>query len=395
MSSKISTIMAKGQIFIVVLILITAAAALNVVLFSYVSDEIGTVGREIKTDKAINLAEAGLNKALYELNKNSNWLTSGEIFLGEGSFEATATSSSALSSQKIIESTAYIPNKSNAISAKKIRAIVYISGEYSGFRYAAQSGNGGFEMESNSTVNGNVYTNGNIVCKGNDNITGDGYAFGTITQPVSECGLTAERAHENATSTPLPDFDSNFWQTEAEKGGTESGPQKLTGGSYGPKRINGNLTIDGDVTITGCLYVTGDFEMKSNTSITLSSDFGSNGTTILIDGSALLNSNADVISTASMPKGYIQIINSNSTAGISIDSNVDGGVFYSLNNDIIIKGGGASKKSVKPASLSAGRKIKMESNSELTYDTGFQSQYFTSGSGAGWAVKKGTWRVIK
>ncbi len=377
----------RGQVFIVVLILVTAAAALNIVFFNYVADEIKISGREIRETQVVNLAEAGIDKALYELNKNSSWATSGEIVLGGGSFEVAATSTGVLSNQKVIESIGYIPNKTSVVTKKKIRVIAYISGEQFGFKYAAQSGNGGLYMDNNTTLKGNIHTNGSIECKNTNNqITGDASAVETISADCNVAGTETP----NATSTDMPEFNAAFWREEAAKGGVINEDYTVTGGSFGPKRINGNLTFNAPtITITGVIYATGSFLIAAATDIYLDQSFGSNGTVILADGGVTINPNINIYPTSATPKGYIQITNTSSTAPIDVKSNATGSVFYAVNGDVIISGNSY------PVSLSAGNKIILNANAMLNYDMGLQSQYFTSGPGAGWMVKKGTWRVIK
>ncbi len=335
----------------------------------------------------LHLAEAGLDKAIFELNKNGNWASSSEIFLGQGSFEATATSSGAGTDQKIIESIGYIPNKSAFIASRKIKATAYVNGEKSDFYYAVQSGNGGILLKNNARISGSAFTNGDLVCNGGNTISGDGMAAGIINT-IAKCGI-GKLAQQGATSSPMPDFNYAYWTTEAAKGGEHIGNLTVSNQLFGPKKIIGNLTMDGKVTSTGPIYVTGNLTTTNGTYLYLSNSFGSNGTTIVVDGSVDINNGTKVVKTNSTPSGHIQIVSVSSSTNINLSNTMEGGVFYSIYKDVVIN------NNAHPVALSAGNKIILENNAVLTYDSGLQSQIFSSGPGGGWDIKRGTWRMIK
>lgn len=136
----------------------------------------------------LNLAEAGVDKALASLNKTGGSYTGEtETVLGSGSLSVSITSSTP--NTKIIESTGYIPSKENAKVKRTVKMTV-ARGIGVAFNYGVQVGDGGLQMEENSRINGSVYSNGNIKMRNNSTITGDAWvAAGTQGTPdqQSDC----------------------------------------------------------------------------------------------------------------------------------------------------------------------------------------------------------------
>ncbi|MGB9609156.1 MAG: hypothetical protein ACPL3E_02150, partial [Minisyncoccia bacterium] len=210
-----------------------------------------------------------------------------------GSFEAQVINNNG--SEKTIEATGYFPNKANFKAKKTIRAVITKSPGASSFRYGAQSGLGGVELNSNAIIFGNVYSNGNIVCYSNSYIDGDGFAVGTIN-PIN---CPRGQSKTNVSPVDLPYFDTNYWISQAESGGIINGNVSYNSGEnyLGPKRINGNLTLNtnSSLIITGPIYVTGTVELNSNTKIKLDDSFDTDGTVILAENKISINNNALIL----------------------------------------------------------------------------------------------------
>lgn len=138
--------------------------------------------------QAVNLAEAGIDKALASLNTSGgSYIGESGTSLGVGSFSVSITSVS--SNTKIIESTGYIPS----ITSPKVKRTIKINvtkGVGAAFRYGIQVGSGGLIMHENSIVNGSVYANGNIQMDNNAQIKGDAYVASGVESTAnqeSEC----------------------------------------------------------------------------------------------------------------------------------------------------------------------------------------------------------------
>lgn len=137
----------------------------------------------VQADQAINLAEAGVDKAVASLNASGgSYSGETETFLGPGSFSVNVTTPD--SKTKIIESTGYVPSKADAKTKRTVK-VTASKGVGVAFNYGVQVGDGGLLMSQNSTVNGSVYANGNIEISNNARITGDAYVAGG-TAPIPD-----------------------------------------------------------------------------------------------------------------------------------------------------------------------------------------------------------------
>jgi hypothetical protein len=173
----------KGQLFLLAIIVLTLIM-INTIIFitqtllfsqnsKYSLDSMG----------ALNLAEAGLDKAVASLNVQAGAYTGeNETFLGNGSYSVSVTSKDA--STFLIQSTGYIPNKTIP-KVKKTVKIQISKGDGISFVYGMLVGNGGISMDNGSIINGSIYSNGNISGGNNDTITGDAYVAGG-TQPSAD-----------------------------------------------------------------------------------------------------------------------------------------------------------------------------------------------------------------
>lgn len=166
----------KGQILIIVFI------ALGVVLFTVLSVIAGAqiffqnASYSIEAEKANILAEAGIDKALNSLNKTGgSYNGEGETTLGDGSYSIKITTKDAAT--KVIESTGYLPNKSNPKIQRTIK-IETSKGVGVSFIYGVQVGEGGLELGKHNNVTGTVYSNGNITSDEDNQISGDAWVAG-------------------------------------------------------------------------------------------------------------------------------------------------------------------------------------------------------------------------
>lgn len=133
--------------------------------------------------QAINVAEAGLDKAITALNKTAgSYNGESEISLGDGSYEVTVSSID--STNKKITATGYIPNKSNP-KVKRTVTMQVVKDSGASFSYGVQTGQGGLQMSNNAKVVGSVYSNGNITMDNGAQITGDAIVAGG-TQPTAD-----------------------------------------------------------------------------------------------------------------------------------------------------------------------------------------------------------------
>lgn len=175
----------KGQIFVLAVIVLTLILINSLIIISGAMNFFQNSKYSVESTQALNLAEAGIDKAVASLNSyagNYNPDPNQEVALENGTFTIAVTSDNATT--KTILATGYVPNKANS-RAKRTVKIQVSKGIGASFNYAIQSGSGGLEMSNNARVNGSVYANGNIVMSNNAVITGDAYVAGGI-QPEAD-----------------------------------------------------------------------------------------------------------------------------------------------------------------------------------------------------------------
>jgi len=383
----------SGYVLATALFALIILTLLGITFITFMTNEYKIAKNQKNAARAFYIAEAGLQKAIFEINQTASTYT-GETNtnFGGGSFTVELTDNPGVPNSKIITSTAFYPVGVLFPAKRKVRitATAHPSGSSMAIRYAVQIGELGLEMYSNSRINGNVYSNGNITGYSNTLITGDAYAVGTISSPKPE---VQGQKYPGSPSQQMPYIDAEFWKAEANKNNDPiNGDYELNGESatLGPRKIIGNFRLNSNssLTLTGPLYVTGNFEMNSNTHLYLDESFGSAGTVVVVDGWIHMNSNSQVHSTSANPKGYILLV-STSTAipCIELNSNAIGGVYYALN-------GGIQINSNAHAVAVIGRKLILNSNATLDYDMGLGSSEFTSGPGGGWLQDSKSWQEI-
>lgn len=375
----------RGQILVVALVVTTVMFILSVALISIASTEYLASNASYKKTQALNLAEAGVEKAIRELNQDFNYTGTEDtpIALDTGEFEIAIEGSGSI---RTITSTGYVPDKTNYKQKKIVKMSLLISSETISFYYALQVGTDGIEMENNSVINGNAYSNGNITGQNNSQINGDAYAVNTISSPKPT--VTGAK-HAGSAPSVLPTLDYDYWKSEANINNDPYIGNYIvnTTVTLGPKKIQGDLTLNtgASLTITGPIWVTGNFTMNSNSNMYLDESFGSIGTVFIVDGTITIASNTNIHSTSATPKGYILIASTSSAANtVTLSSNVTNCLIYALNGEMIFN-------SNAHANAVVAKKFKLSGNATLDYDTGLADAEFSTGPGGGWTIQTGTW----
>jgi hypothetical protein len=354
-----------------------------------VADSVVTIAqskRAAQTLVAQSLCDAGIEKALWELNE------SGGTYVGEtGISFATGSLDIAISGSgdvRDVYATAYVPADNPKVERTiRSKIVVEQSEAEVSFNYAVQVGDGGLTMYSNAKVHGNTYSNGDIQGYGNSRIFNDAYAVGTISSPDPQIDGST---NPGADPMPMPEFDPDFWKEKAnDNNDPHVGDYILNSGSHtlGPKKIEGDFTMNSNssLTLEGPIHVTGDFTMNSNNDIYLDESFGSAGTVIIVDGVITLNSNANIHTTTADPKGFILLASLDTTdSAIVLNSNATGGVYYAVN-------GGAQLYSNAEIVAITAQQLTLNANAELFYDSGLASSIFSGGPGGFWTIHE--WQI--
>jgi hypothetical protein len=179
----------QGQIILIAMVFFAIFLTIAAALMSYVIQFRVSERHAVASAKALYLAEAGFDKAIYELNRNSGYAGETDTALGEGEF--TVSVATIDSSTKRITATGYVPNSAAPIATRTISATAAINSSIVSFRFGVQVGEGGVTMDNGARINGNLYTNGSVTGTGADTgapfITGDvTVAGGTAATPDQE-----------------------------------------------------------------------------------------------------------------------------------------------------------------------------------------------------------------
>src|SRR3989338_2347765 len=395
---KKSPLKLKGEALLIGIILLTVILILAAALFSRVAGFLRFGSNTILREQALYWAEAGLEKAIWQLNETAGSYggETGTYLPGKpdnlGQFSVTVESIN--SALKTITSTGCIPNCSSPRAKVTVKTDAKIASTTIAFSYAAQTGDGGITMYQNSEIDGTAYSNGNI-SRGFGSgqvIEGDAWAVGTISNPPDVSG----QRHPNASAAPMPDITQQVsdWKTAATNGGTTNCLKSCTLSSsqnIGPRKYSGHLMLTGNATFTvkGPIYVTGNLMVNlGSTKVNLDNSFGSNGTGFVVDGTISIQNGATINPTSADPKGYIMLVsNSGSNSAVSIDNSGAFAILYALN-------GGAETRNNTTVNALISKSLTMYNYSVLDYETGLASAQFTTCPtcpGASWQPKKGTY----
>lgn len=399
----------RGQIFILTLVFLAVVGILAGSLFTKTAFFLRFTDRNKLQDQATYVAEAGIDYALWQLNQTAGAYTGNETKqLGNSEFVIGDIPNNL--SLRTITSTAYTPSAANPKAVVKVTNDAKIDGSVQEFNYAMLIGDIGVIM--NGTINGEVWSNEVIwSTSGTGKIFGNAWATNDIV-PLSIVD-PAFTAHPNQNTTqPMPTLDYQFWRDKAFNEGGEidcalqpGGFCTLVTGDIGPKKYKGNVIISSlaDINVKGPIYITGNLSSAplGGADITLDNSFGSSGTVLLVDNIITLGCAApnsclpeNFSPNNANPKGYLIVasaLNSTINNGISIGfpatlapSNQNA-IFYALDSRINV---------YENANLFllASRGLQMEAGT-LTYQSGIASPIFTSGPGASWQLKRGTYQA--
>lgn len=145
--------------------LISLAAITTVALIASAGFQIAS--SSYASERTFNVAEAGLNDALYKLATNPNQASFNSTL--DGIHQEIVIAPIGLVSPKTVTAVAADPISG---STRTLELEVHLS-SFTGFGGAVISGNGGFAMKNGSNVSGNVCANGNVTGLNNSKVTGN------------------------------------------------------------------------------------------------------------------------------------------------------------------------------------------------------------------------------
>jgi hypothetical protein len=207
----------KGNILLLALVFAGIFIAAGTALIG----SMNTYGRAERTTvaaaQALALAEGALSQAVYQLNQNASYSGETNTALGAGMFTVAVSTIDAQTRR--ITVTASVPDSTNPVATKTIKANVGIDNSVISFHYGVQAGAGGFLLSGGSTINGSAYSNGDIDATSGVHITGSAVA-------ANPPALSTDQA--NDTPTPIASCTSSTCITFANAAATQDVAQSFT-----------------------------------------------------------------------------------------------------------------------------------------------------------------------
>jgi hypothetical protein len=134
-----------------------------------------------------------------------------------------------------------------------------------------------------STISNVIVGTGSVGDARAHNVTGTTVRGSLYCQTGSGNNKACNTSLPDPEPQPFPVSDANIdqWKMEGEAGGIIAGNYTQNGGTIGPKKITGNLTLSGTVTVAGTLWVQGNVIMTNGAIIRLASAYGADSGTIV------------------------------------------------------------------------------------------------------------------
>lgn len=186
----------RGYIVIFALVVSAIIMTVTTAFFGYYGSAVHAERVALAQAQALSLAEAGVDKAIYELNQNGGYSGENNTALGNGTFSVSITTVDSIT--KNITVTSAVPNSTTPVAAKIVRVTASIDSSIVSFRYGVQVGQGGVTMGNGSTITGNLFSNGSI--SGSGTITGDATVSAGVS-PVADQQWTVQNSGFNVGDT--------------------------------------------------------------------------------------------------------------------------------------------------------------------------------------------------
>ncbi|GEM_PF-2697928 len=424
--AKRGYIMVLALVFLVVLMVFTGA------LFSQTTNFLRFSARSTTDEQAINLAEAGIDTAIWNINLSpSTYSGETNTQLGPGTFTITVTPKT--STSKTISATGYVPNAAAPRSKRSVKIDVFFDNNTPiPLNYAIQTGNA-VQMGAGSTINGSVYSNGPINASSPATITGEAWSASNISSYIT-VGIPPKHEFQAplALPQPIPNYASaiNAWKDLSCNASpthvcdpsyvTSCSPCTInTSQTIGPRKYSGDLTITGSSTVVivnGPIWVSGKLTVSNGAEMKPDNSLGTSGVSVILGqeglqtGTSTFSISTKLQPNNSNPPGYLGffpiggtsqaepnqiIINTYTPAGgvaraIFYGNGTSGILSYPPSGNIKI----ADNTTITVGSI-VSNVLELGSNSTLTYETGLAGATFVGGSGATWQIKKGTYHAVK
>lgn len=243
-----------------------------------------------------------------------------------------------------------------------------------------------------------VTVSGNARAHSVQSCTIGGNAYYSVTNTCTVTGTSNSGTADSAQQAmPISQAQIDEWESVATSGGTISGNYSVSGTeTFGPKKINGNLTVTNGATlyITGPIWVNGNITVDNNGRVIVDSSLGNAGTVLIADkptdlpnsGRFNISNNGSLLGNNNSGSYLLAITTNSSTTAMTIDNNASGAIYYAANGTVVLSNNAGG-------SQITGYAISMANNSTVTYQIGLQSADFSNGPGGAWAIVPGTYLI--
>ena len=128
----------RGQMTLMALLFMALFIAVGVAIINYITTYARAERYLVAAAQALQLAEAGMDNAAYQLNQNSSYTGESNTALGNGVFTISVTPVD--SSTKRVTATGYVPNSSSPRATKAIKAKIATNPDVISFHYGSSRG---------------------------------------------------------------------------------------------------------------------------------------------------------------------------------------------------------------------------------------------------------------
>lgn len=373
----------RGVVLVMVLLVTVALLIIATPFLFKLSGQYRTTDKSFKSLAALNLAEAGVERAIWELNYGdiSTWdgdslqrilfLSSVQTPGGEVIGDILISVTGLDGENPVIESTGRINDGDDLPLSKSTRIVLERKGGEALFNvgvFAQES----VTLASNLNIEGDVGTNGThpgaLTIGNNTSVNGDAYCGpGGDPDEAIQLNGTAQVLGERRAADEARDFPSILPPEGLINRGEFYVKSDLVtigeDGLYLSFIVDKDSVVEfvGDVT----LHVIGPFSLGSNTELRIS-ELGS--LTLYLSGSMLLNSNCSVNNSLQDPTKLILLGTDDFVGGVTFDSNTPFyGAIYMPMVDLVFS------SNIEFFGSVIGKSIVLNSNVDVSYDEELQN----------------------
>ena len=393
-----------GFLLVSVSLLMGIILAVGTTLFSYVFNSRKAAQGYQQSISALNLADAGISKALYCLNATNgdscggtygaNYAGESQVPMGIGKYTVLIAGNG--NSRTI---SAIGQSETGMTEIAKVEMSRSTLTRSLNLDSALIVGGGGLSLGNNSQVIGGPVHSASSVSCGN-NVLLDGPAY--VSQGgglIDNCILNGDAHADQVTNSQLnghdvyygptntgnsavahayggqpppspeatPAIDLDLWHAQAAAGGVFSGDKTFPDNAIadlGPIKITGNLTVSNNavITVRGPIWVQGNLNLMNNAQLALDPGFGANSTIIAADGAVKISNNGVVLGSGDSRSFILMYAGSAASPAISVSNNAAGAIFVAPNGLISVSNNAA-------VTAAAGDSVSLSNNCVIDYVT--------------------------